>query len=65
MNEESTTKFQIKSLDLTDGIIFVIEEFGKKGEIRLSPEDLLKNKKVLHQFDKKDIKRIIYADTIK
>ena len=57
-------KYRIKSLDLLEEKIFVIEEIGVSGEFRLSIEVLLANTPLLYQFDQRDIRRILYTATL-
>ena len=52
-----TVKYRIKSYELVkdvDSILFTVEEVGGVGELRVSADELLSDKTLLYNFDKKD-----------
>lgn len=64
MDEQKQARYRIKSIDLLEQLLFVVEEPGVRGEYRLPVQKLFECPKLLYQFNKKDIQRITYASSI-
>ena len=54
-------KYRLKSWQPITKTLFVVEEVGKQGELRVLGVDLLENSEMLSGFSQQDVTRIVDA----